>query len=56
MKIDYLKIADTVRWMFCILFIILALLAIVGIYLGRTQHVITLVVSLVMAYTIAKYW
>lgn len=56
MKIDYLKIADTTRWMCCILFIILAILAIVGIYLGRTQHVLTLVGCIVMAYMAAKNW
>ena len=56
MKIDYLKIADTMRWIFCILFITLALLAIVGIYLGRTQHILTLAGCIVMVYMTAKHW
>lgn len=56
MKIDYLKIVDTVRWIFCILFIILALLAIVCICLGHIQHIVTLIGSITMAHTIAKYW
>lgn len=56
MKIDYLKIEDTVRWIFCILFIILAMLAIVGICLGHTLHILTLLVSVTMAYAIIKHW
>lgn len=56
MKIDYLKLANFVRWGCCILLAGFALLAIVAICTGRFQYIVTFSGSSVLAWIVGKHW
>ncbi|WP_455634970.1 hypothetical protein [Parabacteroides sp.] len=56
MKIDYRKLAQAVRWGFCVAFGALALIALAYVIAGYTHQLLLVAMNGTMSYTIAKNW
>ena len=56
MKIDFEKLAQAVRWGFCVAFGALALVALAYVIAGYTHQILFVAMGGTMSYTIAKHW
>ena len=55
MKIDFEKLAQAVRWGFCVAFGALALVALAYVIAGYTHQLLFVAMGGTMSYTIAKH-